>query len=266
MRIALAQMVCESGAIARNVASMRESIRRAADAGYEMVVFPEMADTGYVMADIVRTASPWTGGPCIELAGAAAEHRIAVVAGLSERTDAGIANSTAVLDSAGRLVAKYRKIHLFTSEPVVEHQYLLAGNEPVLFTLGGFRFGLMTCYDLRFPELARTLALRGAEALIVPAAFPIARIAHWSILATARAIENQVYVAAVNRVGTDGGITFGGSSRLLDPAGAVLASANESDEVLIGSAIDRPRLDAVRGGIQVFRDRRPEVYGERWQT
>ena len=260
MKLALAQIACVSGAVGHNVSAMIGRIRSAAEEGFDLVVFPEMADTGYVMADIVRTASSWVGGPLSELAGAAADSRIAVVAGLSERTDEGIYNSTAVLGADGRLVARYRKIHLFTAEPVAEQNHLAAGRDLVVCRLGEFTVGLMTCYDVRFPELARALALRGAELLIVPAAFPLARIQHWSTLIAARAIENQVYVAAVNRVGTDGRLTFGGNSLLLDPGGETLATANATDEVLIGGSLSRDRLDAVRSGIAVYRDRRPEIY------
>ncbi len=261
MNVALAQMACEPGGVANNVAAMARSIRVAAERGGDAVVFPEMCDTGYHMPTIARAASAWDRGPFLDLAGLAKECRIAVIAGLSERDGASIYNSTAAIGPDGALLAKYRKIHLFTGRPVCEHEHLAAGRSLATFELGGFRVGLMTCYDVRFPELARALALAGAEAVIVPAAFPLARIDHWTTLTAARAIENQLYVAAVNRVGADHGLTFGGRSVLLDPAGAALASASETDDVLVVGRFDRARLDEVRAGLQVFRDRRPDVYG-----
>lgn len=118
----------------------------------------------------------------------------------------------------------------------------------------------MTCYDIRFPELARRLALSGAEVLVVPAAFPLARLRHWEIINACRAIENQVYLAAVNRVGNDEGLVFGGSSRLLDPYGTILSSASEVDEALIVGEISRDRLAEVRDRMRVYEDRREELY------
>ncbi len=261
MNISLAPMACESGEVARNVAAMARSIRAAADRGCDAVVFPEMCDTGYHMPTIARTASAWDAGPIVELSGFARENRIAVIVGLSEREGSTIYNSTAAIGPDGALLARYRKIHLFTGPPVCEDTHLAAGRSLVTFELGGFRVGLMTCYDVRFPEQARALALAGAEVLFVPAAFPLARIDHWRTLTAARAIENQVFVAAVNRIGTDHGLTFGGNSRLLDPAGVAIASSDESEPGLLVGKLDRARLDEVRAGLQVFRDRRPDVYG-----
>jgi omega-amidase len=261
MRLALAQMRCEPGAPARNVAAMARAIRAAADRGCDVAVFPEMCDTGYHMPSIARDASAWNGGAFADLVGFAADARIAVVAGLSERDGPDIFNATAVIGPNGALLAKYRKIHLFTGQPVCEDAHMAAGRSLALVTLNDFRIGLMTCYDVRFPELSRALALAGAELLIVPAAFPLARIEHWSTLVAARAIENQLFVAAVNRVGTDHGLAFGGRSRILDPAGLVLASADESEDGLVVGDIDRGRLDEVRAGLSVFRDRRPDIYG-----
>jgi predicted amidohydrolase len=186
--------------------------------------------------------------------------RITVVVGLSERVGGDIYNTALVLGPKGERIAKYRKTHLITAEPVCEQNTIRPGDALALCDIAGFRAGLMTCYDIRFPELARKLVLAGAEILIVPAAFPRTRIMHWEALGVCRAIENQVYVAAVNRVGTDEGLTFGGSSRLLDPYGDVLASASETDETLLVGEVTRERLTEVRNGLKVFADRRPELY------
>lgn len=259
MRIGLAQIQCYPGEVARNAGNMARMIRSAADAGCDLVVLPEMSDTGYHMPTIVKTASNWEGGVFAEVAGIASERKVNVVVGLSERVDSDIYNSLAVIGADGRLIAKYRKIHLITAEPVCEQNYIRPGDRIALCTIGEFAVGLMTCYDIRFPELARKLSLAGAEMLIVPAAFPKARIEHWNVLASSRAIENQVYFAAVNRVGDDCGLAFGGSSRIVDPFGTILASASDGETLLVGEAT-RARLEEVRGGLQVFRDRREDLY------
>jgi predicted amidohydrolase len=260
MRIALAQMACRSGDVAANTRAIIERIRAAAAGGASLVVLPEMADTGYHMPTILRTASTWEHGPFAEVSAAAADSQIHVVVGLSERVGPDIYNTAAVIGPDGSLLTKYRKSHLITAEPVCEQNYLRPGDSLTICDIAGFKSGLMICYDIRFPELARKLVLNGAELLIVPAAFPRLRIGHWDAILTCRAIENQAYVAAVNRCGVDEGLAFGGSSRVIDPAGEVLASANTEDESLLFAEITRERLAEVRRGLQVFADRRDDLY------
>jgi predicted amidohydrolase len=260
MRIALAQISCRPGDVAFNVRTIVAKVRAAADRGGDVVVLPEMSDTGYHMPTIVRTASSWDQGAYLDVAAVAAEVRVTVVVGLSERVGGDIYNTVAVIGPAGELVAKYRKTHLITAEPVCEQNYIRPGDSITLCDIAGFRAGLMTCYDVRFPELARKLALAGAEILIVPAAFPRVRIKHWETILACRAIENQVYVASVNRVGVDEGLEFGGMSRLFDPYGTLLASGSETDETLLVGEVSRARLAEVRDQMKVFADRRPELY------
>jgi omega-amidase len=259
MRIALAQISCTPGDIAGNTRRIVERVRAAASAGANLVALPEMSDTGYHMPTILRTASSWDRGPFMEIAAAAAETKTVVVAGLSERVGDDVYNTVAVVGSGGSLIAKYRKTHLITAEPVCEQRYLKAGDSLTICNVGEWKVGLLTCYDIRFPEIARKLTLSGAELLIAPAAFPSARIGHWETITACRAIENQVYVAAVNRVGTDEGLAFGGCSRLLDPSGVLLAHAKDEDTLLLGD-ISKTRLAEVRKGLHVLSDRRPEVY------
>ena len=149
---------------------------------------------------------------------------------------------------------------------MAEHRYLSRGDSLTLLQLGGFTIGLMVCYDLRFPEMARALALCGAEVLIIVAAWPINRIGHWSILAEVRAIENQAYLAAANRVGSDGPLTFGGSSCLIDPYGVSIASASSTGQTLLTGEITRDRLEEVRSSMPVFDDRRADLYTPLTQT
>jgi predicted amidohydrolase len=258
--MALAQIRSSPGEVAANVRKMLQYTRDAAERGCDAVVFPEMSDTGYHMPSITRTASTWDGAAYTEIAAAAVEFKIGVFAGLSERVGGDIYNTIAVIGNDGKLIAKYRKTHLMTGVPICEHNFLRPGNEVTLCTLGGFKIGLMTCYDIRFPELARRLCLQGAEVLVVPAAWPMYRLGHWETINACRAIENQVYVAAVNRVGTDEGLGFCGASRLLDPYGTILASASSIDETLIVGEISRERILEVRARLKVYEDRREELY------
>ena len=260
MKIALAQIKCAPGDIKLNVRTMTKYIHAAAAAGCDIVAFPEMCDTGYHMPTIAKTASSWECGPFVEVSGATADAKITVIAGLSERVDSHIYNSVAVIGPDGRLIEKYRKTHLITAKPVCEQNYISPGDRLVSCNVNGFQIGLMTCYDIRFPEMARRLALSGVEILVVPAAWPLPRLRHWEVINACRAIENQAYVAAVNRVGDDEGLAFGGSSRLIDPYGTLMASASEIDEALITGEVSKERLAEVRGRMKVYEDRRNDLY------
>ena len=205
MKIALAQIRCRSGDVAFNLRTILARIADAATRGCDVIVLPEMSDTGYHMPTIARTAAAWNRGVYVDIAAAAASSKITVVVGLSERVGSDIYNTVAVIGPGGEPIAKYRKTHLITAEPVCEQNWIRPGDALTLCAIGGFRTGLLTCYDIRFPELARKLTIAGAEMLLVPAAFPRVRISHWETILACRAIENQAYVAAVNRVGTDEG-------------------------------------------------------------
>ena len=127
--------------------------------------------------------------------------------------------------------------------------------------LGAFKFGLSICYDLRFPELYRALATRdGATAFAVSSAWPFPRVEHWRVLTTARAIENQCYLIAANRIGADDGVTFCGSSTIIDPSGSVVAAASSDREELIVGDITPDVVGLVRERMPVFSSRRPELY------
>jgi predicted amidohydrolase len=149
-----------------------------------------------------------------------------------------IFNSQVVIGPDGALIAKYRKTHLFAATPTDEDKTCSPGDEMASFALGNLRFGLGICCDLRFPEFYRTLALReNVNVFILSSAWPFPRVEHFRILATARAIENQSYVIIANRIGTDDGVTFCGSSTIIDPYGIVLAAASTDRAELVVAEI-----------------------------
>lgn len=262
MKIAVAQMKCALGDVPANCRTLASLVERARANGCAVIVLPEMADTGYEMSVIREKASAWPGLPFDTVQSAAARHGIHVICGLSEREGQNIFNSAAVFDPKGKLTAKYRKAHLFTPSPVNEDQCFTAGGSLEVVTIGDLKWGLMICYDLRFPELARALALKGAEVLALCTAWPFPRVGHLQTLVQARAIENQVYVVSANRVGTDGPVTFCGSSGIVDPYGVTVASAAADREELIVGEINRETLAWVRSRMPVFQDRRPDLYGD----
>lgn len=260
MRISAVQMDCVTGDPARNCEKMLGFIEAAASDRADIVVFPEMADTGYDMQQILRSASDWSAGPVQRLCSAAAKYGINVIAGLSERAGDDVYNAMAVIDRTGKIAGRYRKTHLITAEPMLEHKFLKPGDALGLAELEGITIGMMTCYDVRFPEVARTLALAGAKILFIPSAWPLVRLPHWQCLTAARAIENQVFVVAPGRIGAEGGSVFAGTSVIYNPYGVLLASASQIYERRITADLDLGEIDLVRSQVQVHRDRRPDLY------
>ena len=261
MKIAAAQISCVLGDFNANLRKVRDFAVLAKKSGAELIVFPEMVDTGYSMPVIQKHAKKWSEGAVPELQKVAKEVSIAIVAGISDRDGASIFNAQVFVNAEGDVIAKYRKTHLVTAAPLDERVCLSPGNEFVICKAGKFKVGLSICYDLRFPEMARTLVIeRRANVIVNSSAWPVVRAEHLRILAPARAVENQSYLIIANRVGTDDGVTFCGSSLIVDPSGAILAAASPDREELIGAEISEQVIADVRNQVTVFAHRRPELY------
>jgi len=259
MKVAAAQIACTVGDVSANLRKMGEFARRAKEAGAELLVFPEMSDTGYVMEVIREKASPWDAGPVPQLKQLAQELSLAIVSGLSEREGEAIYNSQVAIDPAGEIIGKYRKTHLFA--PIGEDQVCRGGDCLTRVDLGVFRLGLTICYDLRFPEPYRALALeQQVNVFINSSAWPFPRLEHLRILASARAIENQSYLILANRVGRDNGAPFCGSSAIVDPYGVVVAAASADREELVVADLSTDVIEAVREKMPVFSHRRADLY------
>jgi omega-amidase len=261
--ISLIQMDCLLGKPKENFARAAALIAEARRRGSDLVVLPELWSTAYdlenagshaaLLAGRTRGAS-WFG----RFAGLAKANRLWLTGSLLEmQADGKYYNCMPVYGPDGALKAAYRKIHLFRL--MEEDVYLAPGQDTTLLNLPWGRTGLAICYDLRFPELFRRYALNGAQLLLIPAEWPSARQEHWRTLLRARAIENQCYVAACNRVGTSQGIEFCGRSAVIDPWGETLIEGGADEDVLTIS-IDLGECAAARQRIPVFDDRRPELY------
>jgi predicted amidohydrolase len=211
----------------------------------DLVVLPEAfaRDFGDAGSDVSAYAEPVDGPFATEVERVARERGTTIVAGMFEVSeDPQRPFNTLVLRGAAH--ADYRKVHLYDSFGYRESERLHAGPvEPVVVEVGGFRLGLMTCYDLRFPELARLLVDRGAEVLVVPAAWVAGdrKVDHWRTLLRARAIENTAFVVAAGQPGP----RYTGHSLVVDPWGDVLAEAGDGPEI-VQAVLDRDRLDEVR--------------------
>ncbi len=264
MKIAAAQIVCTVGDVDANLAKISDFASSAKSAGGELVVFPEMVDTGYSMQQIRLHASAWSDGAVARLRTLAQKLSVAIICGVSEREGEHIYNAQVVIDARGEILGKYRKSHLFTAGPIGEDTCFCAGTELVSCPLGDMRIGLSICYDLRFPEVYRSLACdQKANVLAISSAWPVPRAEHLRVLTIARAIENQSYLVLANRVGSDEGIAFCGASAIIDPSGNVIASASSDREELIYAELSNDTLQSVRGRMPVFADRRPDLYAGR---
>lgn len=213
--------------------------------GADLVVLPEAwaRDFGEAGSDVSRFAETTDGPFAAEVARVAKERGTTVVAGMFESGE-DPARPFNTLVVRGAASADYRKIHLYDSFGYRESDRLGAGPvRPVVVEVGGFAVGLMTCYDLRFPELARALVDAGAEVLVVPAAWVagLRKVEHWRTLARARAVENTVYVVAVGQPAP----RYSGHSLVVDPLGDVLAEAGDGPDLLTAT-LDRARLEEAR--------------------
>ncbi|MFN8099942.1 MAG: carbon-nitrogen family hydrolase [Dermatophilaceae bacterium] len=235
-----------------------------AQAGADLVLLPELwAPTGFGYRGWAAAAEPLDGPTVAAIAKAARSigsvvHAGSIIEALPEPGPEGkvLANTSVLLGPDGSRLAVYRKIHRFgfaEGEPSL----LEAGREIVVVDLpgGGPRVGLSTCYDLRFPELYRAQVDRGAQVFLVPAAWPRPRVAHWSLLGRARAVENQCVLVAANTGGTHAGYVMGGASQVVSPRGDVLAEAGGGAEILTVE-VDLGEVTAYRREFPVLADRR----------
>jgi omega-amidase len=261
MKIAVAQVSCSLGDPAANLSKVRDFSQRAKEAGAELIVFPEMSDTGYSMPVIQKHADEWNSGFVPGLCEIASQLSIAIVSGVSEREGSSIYNSQILVDSLGKSTAKYRKTHLYAVAPVGEQTCFAAGDAFASFALGDLRFGFSICYDLRFPEMYRKLVTeQNVGALLISSAWPFPRDEHFRVLAQARAIENQSYVIASNRVGKDDDLWFCGSSAIIDPRGVVIAAASADREELIQADLSQELVLSVRSRVESLAHRRQDLY------
>jgi predicted amidohydrolase len=258
MRISLVQMHVDAGSPDENFARAAERMERAAADKPDLIVLPEMWNTGYALEVIDAIADPAGERTRAFAAEFCRRHGVNVIAGsIAERREDGVYNTLRIFGRGGEPAGEYDKIHLFRL--MDEEKHLRPGQRIGLAELDGVRIGAMICYDIRFPELARTLALAGAQLLVVPAEWPHPRLEHWRTLLRARAIENQMYVAACNRVGSSSGTDFFGHSMIIDPWGEIVAEAGEGETILTAD-IDLDLVADVRRRIPVFEDRRPTLY------
>jgi len=254
--VGIVQFDVVEGDVETNLTRAFQGLMKLSESGCHLAVLPEMWSCGFDNGNLASQAGE-TPGIVERLRIFAARERMVVAGSLPELVDGSVVNTLYAVDSDGEIKGRYRKLHLFT--PTGEDNHFAAGQEAVVAETSIGRLGLMICYDLRFPELARGLVLDGAEILVVSAQWPAARLAHWEALLKARAIENQCFVVGVNRVGRSGTLVYNGGSQVVSPLGEVQAHAGGADGEVV-TAMDAEVLAAFREHVPCLEERRPMCY------
>ena len=258
MKLAVGQMEPQITSVEENIAKVKVLLENAKKNAVDVLVLPELCNSGYVFqsSDEANASSEEIpqGPMSSELLAWSKEGRM-VVAGICERTDKGLYNSAGVFAN-GEHITTYRKIHLFLNEK----SWFQAGNdEPPVVEFNGSKFGVMICFDWIFPEIARVLALKGAQAILHPANLVLPYCQDAMIT---RSIENRVFTATANRIGTEREVAFSGHSQITSPKGQRLTALNGEEIGITGCDIDLSIADdkMITNRNHLFDDRHPDLY------
>jgi predicted amidohydrolase len=268
-KIALAQISCIQGEKKENLRKMARTAAKARKQGADLVIFPELSLTGYVVRDQIYELAERIPGPSTRrVERIAKETRTHIIFGmpeLSEKTQATLYN-TAVFISPNGFVGKYHKMYLPTHSVFEEKRYFRPGYQITALDTELGKIGLIICYDVYFPEVTRLTRLKGAQMIVCISASPGVRRTFFEILTAARAIENTAFLAFVNLVGVEDGLQFWGGSRLIGPNGKILAQATYDEEDLVVSEVNYADIRPIETFVPTLRDLRPELFDKLKQS
>ena len=249
------QFNVKQGDVDANLAYVRAALPRVAAQGANLAVLPEMWSSGFAYKNLNELALR-TAGIVEELQALSRELKLVIVGSMPEPNGDKVFNTIYVIDN-GAIAGVYRKIHLFSL--LGEDRAFSGGDSWLLADTSIGKVGVIICYDLRFPELSRRLAVEGAQVICVPAQWPKPRQEHWRTLLRARAIENQLYVVSCNACGIIGKLDLFGMSLIIDPKGELLGEMGENEGEII-APLDMQVMNEWRAQIPCFNDRKPEFY------
>lgn len=263
LTVSIAQISVKQSDPEANLRKGEALIAEAARRKSDIIAFPEMWTTGFGWEYNERTARDHE--KVLErIAGLSRRYKIWINGSMLSLNEKGQpSNTSMLLDPSGNIAGTYRKIHLFSM--IHEDKHLAAGSSLCITDTPWGLTALAVCYDIRFPELFRAYALKGAKIVFLSMAFPHPKLEHLKVLARARAIENQMYVIETNQVGSEdlgpgGKVEYCGNSVIVDPWGRTVIEAGQTDEELLTATIDMDRVDEIRSKMSVLKDRRPELY------
>lgn len=260
---ALAQISCQRRDKKANIQKMEKYTAEAKKQGAELVIFPELSLTGYIIRDELFELAEKIPGPSTNAIGKIAKkHETYIVFGMPElsgKTAATIYN-TAVLVGPEGYIGKYRKMYLPTHSVFEEKRYFRPGYHAGAFETNIGKIGLIICYDIFFPEVCRLTRLEGAQMIVCISASPAVRKAFFETLTVARAIENTAFLAYVNLVGVEDGLQFWGGSRLIAPNGKIVTKAKHDEEDLVVGEVNYADIKPVETFVPTLKDLRPELF------
>lgn len=230
--------------------------RMASEARASLVCFPEQFATGWSPRS-THCVEDLSGTIVTGLKKIALSCGIYVLGSLVERYSPKPRNTCVVINPQGHMIATYAKIHLFSPEG--EDEFYSPGDRTSVFSIGGYRLGIALCYDLRFPALFQLYATQGVHGVIVPASWPCSRIENWEVFIKARAMENQIYIIGVNRIGTTPIDSYCGDSMAVDPRGTVISRGKDGEELIL-TDLNKELLHEVRREFPILKDQRPDLY------
>jgi omega-amidase len=240
-----------------NLASAVDGIHRLGEKRAQVTVLPELWSCGFDKPAMIRQQAENTPQIIDILGKLAIKYQMIIAGSLPETSDDCLYNTMVIIDKDGTVAGQYRKIHLFSF--INEDRSFMAGNRALVCNTSCGPVGVMICFDLRFPELCRTLAIQGARMVLISAQWPQSRILHWDALLTARAIENQLFIVASNRVGKDGDLTFNGHSQIISPDGTILSRIIDQPTETTAQ-INFNEIDTLRNQFDCLKERIPAAY------
>ena len=262
LNVGIIQLGSKLGDVNYNVAKAVKLIKEAADKNANIVCLPELFATGYNMGVLgdrtIDISIQYYNFIFNQMSEAARQNNVYVIAPFAEIRDLpGIVyNSVFLFDDKGKKVGSFAKTHLWGLDKL----YFKEGSDYPVFDTKYGKIGLMICYDIEFPEACRSLCLNGAEIVFVPAAWRVEEEDMWDLYAAPRALENLLFVVAVNQVGIQGDLHFFGKSRICNPRGKVITQLPKDEEQVVVTTIDLDDVNKYRTEISYLRDRKPSIY------
>lgn len=262
MRIALYQMMSADRAVAETIGVLDQVCADATQGGADLIIFPEMALTGYnIGADRIRQLAEPSDGPMVQsLIDMARRYDIGILCGFPEIAGGRVFNAAVLIDASGKVLAVCRKVHLFGEVDRVA--FSAADTLCPLVKFNDWSVGLAICYDVEFPELIRTYARAGAEAVLVPTANMLPYTGVATRVVPTRAEENEIYVAYANRVGVEGAFEYCGLSCVTGPDGIDVARGGSDDEMIFAD-LSKDEIARVRKSLSHLKDLRNDLYSQR---
>jgi len=265
IKVALAQMSCKREDKIENIRKMEANVIKAKKQSADLVIFPELSLTGYVVRDQIYELAETIPGQSTKIMESIAKktnmHIVFGMPELSEKTKATIYNVAVFVGPEG-FIGKYRKIYLPTHSVFEEKRYFRPGYQATVLNTRLGKVGLIICYDIFFPEVSRLTRLEGAQLIVCISASPAVRRTFFEALTVARAIENTAFLAYVNLVGVEDGLQFWGGSRLIGPNGKILVQAKYDEEDLVTCEVDYADIKPIEAFVPTLKDLRPELFDD----